>query len=223
MIITCPPCGKRYLVEETAIDESGRQVQCISCQHEWFFKPPKEAPKHNQVHLDLIGVKSSIARNDSSWSMGWVCTLSTLVVLLSALYFARYHIVLHLPQSAQIFQMIGLAVAPKQTGIILENVKSSVQIGTGDHQVIITGELLNKSDQVQRVPNLKIIALGDCSAAPFLERTFRKFFKRKNGLCAVAKWSYVPSSARLFPGEKLTFEIESERPLIGAKTINVKF
>lgn len=223
MIITCPACSKRYLVEETAIGETGRHVQCIACQHEWFFKPLSEAPKHNQVHLDLIGVKSSAARTGARLNISWIFMISTIIVLFIGLYFARHSIVLYFPQSAKIFQVVGLPIQPRPMGLALENVKSSLKADAIENQVVIKGDIINKSDQVQQVPVLKIMALGDCTKASFVERTITQVFKKRNGTCTIAKWTYTPAASRLFPGEKLFFEIHSDRPLTGAKKINVKF
>ena len=38
MIITCNNCNKNFEVDSNLISEKGRLVQCISCDHKWFFK-----------------------------------------------------------------------------------------------------------------------------------------------------------------------------------------
>ena len=39
MIIECINCNKKFDVNSELIPESGRTIQCGSCNHTWFFKP----------------------------------------------------------------------------------------------------------------------------------------------------------------------------------------
>ena len=38
MIITCPSCNKKFKIKDTLIPSKGRNLQCGSCSHYWFYK-----------------------------------------------------------------------------------------------------------------------------------------------------------------------------------------
>ena len=38
MIISCPSCRKRFMINENLIPNNGRMVKCGSCNQTWFFK-----------------------------------------------------------------------------------------------------------------------------------------------------------------------------------------
>lgn len=45
MIITCPRCSTRYLLEAGVIQPPGRQVRCARCQNTWFQDAAPDLPK----------------------------------------------------------------------------------------------------------------------------------------------------------------------------------
>ena len=42
MIITCPNCEKKFQIDPALVPEKGRDLQCGSCNHAWFYKPENE-------------------------------------------------------------------------------------------------------------------------------------------------------------------------------------
>jgi predicted Zn finger-like uncharacterized protein len=43
MIVACPECNTRYVVDPRALGAEGRRVRCARCSHVWHHKPPPEA------------------------------------------------------------------------------------------------------------------------------------------------------------------------------------
>ena len=42
MIVTCPNCKKKFQIDATLLPEEGRDLQCGSCSHIWFYKVENE-------------------------------------------------------------------------------------------------------------------------------------------------------------------------------------
>ena len=46
MIITCPKCNKQFKIDNSLIPDEGRDLQCGSCNHIWFYNIKE---KNNEV------------------------------------------------------------------------------------------------------------------------------------------------------------------------------
>ena len=46
MIITCPNCNKKFIIDNSMIPDEGRDLQCGSCNHLWFYKIEE---KNNEI------------------------------------------------------------------------------------------------------------------------------------------------------------------------------
>ena len=60
MIITCNNCNKKFDIDSNLIPDTGRLLQCASCDHKWFFK--KEAlentvsPIDEDISIDSVNI-----------------------------------------------------------------------------------------------------------------------------------------------------------------------
>ena len=61
MIITCPNCNKQFRIDNSLIPEEGRDLQCGSCNHIWFYKIEEENEEvlklNNEIESKDIEVK----------------------------------------------------------------------------------------------------------------------------------------------------------------------
>jgi predicted Zn finger-like uncharacterized protein len=61
MIIQCKNCNKEFKVDSNLIPESGRSIQCGSCNHVWFYK--KEIKSPEPLTLNDIIEEDKIEKN----------------------------------------------------------------------------------------------------------------------------------------------------------------
>ena len=53
MIITCPSCKKKFNIDINLIPAEGRNLQCGSCDHVWFYKKEDPIPEPLQINEDI--------------------------------------------------------------------------------------------------------------------------------------------------------------------------
>ena len=53
MIITCPSCKKKFNIDIYLIPSEGRNLQCGSCEHVWFYKKEDPIPETLQINEDI--------------------------------------------------------------------------------------------------------------------------------------------------------------------------
>ena len=63
MIIECISCDKKFEVNSNLIPNSGRTIQCGSCNYVWFFVPKKV---HSKIFLDFSFSNSFESENQLS-------------------------------------------------------------------------------------------------------------------------------------------------------------
>ena len=53
MIITCPSCKKKFNLDINLIPSEGRDLQCGSCEHIWFYKKQEPISEPLKINEDI--------------------------------------------------------------------------------------------------------------------------------------------------------------------------
>jgi predicted Zn finger-like uncharacterized protein len=137
MILTCPVCATRYLVQRDAVPAEGREVRCVKCKNQWFATPQADEPP--PVLQDLPGEEEEKPRTrpvprgsslpaipKAASSKGWkiataalllIASMAALIALRQTLYpllAPVYHRVGYYPTDGVMLADLKLIPLPKQ-------------------------------------------------------------------------------------------------------------
>ena len=54
MIISCPNCNKSFKIDKSLIPDEGRDLQCGSCNHVWFFKIEEDKNEVLKLNEEIV-------------------------------------------------------------------------------------------------------------------------------------------------------------------------
>ena len=66
MIITCPNCNKQFKIDNSLIPDEGRDLQCGSCNHIWFYNIQEKNNKVLELKQEIIseGIEAKAENKD---------------------------------------------------------------------------------------------------------------------------------------------------------------
>jgi len=193
MILTCPACATRYLVDPSAIGPEGRRVRCARCSHTWAqpgtAPPPRksaELPIQRMAPTDRprpipAGSNLPALRQErrSNWA-GWTALAITLAGLGIAVVGGRERVVALWPPAKPFYQAIGLWAEPNIE--VARVTKAGNPPDGAKDAVILEIEVVNRGNAPGLVPKLAVALRDD----------------KNRDLVA---WAVTPDEVPLKPGE----------------------
>lgn len=222
MILECPSCNARYLVQIGLFAQGGRKVRCVRCKHEWFVKLPTsidvvmpfEAPEERAPSAPL-GEQSSPSESVSppplppeatpnlpavfdKWRLPKKIARLVLYIALAALlivpFALREEMVKAYPALRMIYDSLGFKIVPVWEGLVFSDVKSELRYDSGTMKLFVDGKITNSTSDVRIVPNIKARARGADGAV-------------------IQSWSLEPPAATIGPDASVPFHTEVATPM----------
>lgn len=231
MILTCTSCDTRYAVDGSKFPAAGRTVRCAKCGNSWH--QPGEAPEpaaeppvpaaeiapQEPVSEPAAGGISPIrdfAPPSSATAepraplaprlaivAGWVGLFAVLLLIAFAAITYRQHIASIWPQSAAVYNSLGLAV--NASGLDFQKVDYRRETEDGQVVLAVSGEIVNTSSRQLPVPQTVRVTLSD------------------SGKRELYHWTFKPSVTLLAPGQSAPFLTRLASPPSAARNLEVSF
>ena len=68
MIITCPNCNKQFKIDNSLIQDEGRDLQCGSCNHVWFYNIQEKNNETLELKQEIIseGIETKAEKKEDN-------------------------------------------------------------------------------------------------------------------------------------------------------------
>lgn len=213
MIVTCPGCGIRYLVDPHALGVSGRIVRCANCAQTWLQMPPEDMPRRIELpSLDGEPMAPggtriqlpAVARppRPALRYAGWLVMVLVLGGAGAGLFVERGPIVQTWPVAAGLYQAIGLPVPPAEKVFETRNLKTDRVTENDLPTIVVTGEVVNLSPVTRAAPKVKV-SLDDVNDHE------------------LQTWTIPLTEDRLLPGQSVPFRTSITQPNVAAVAVSV--
>jgi predicted Zn finger-like uncharacterized protein len=166
MILVCPTCNTRYMVEDEMVRRpSGRVVRCANCGYSWHhvaaqpaslsrLRERLEAATTTELTMPARPETAGPAaqRHRRGTGLAWVVLILLIGAAIVGAILGREKIVAMWPAAAQYYELVGLKTLPLGTGLDIANVTST----RNADGLIVEGDITNKMNVPRTVPHLRV-------------------------------------------------------------------
>lgn len=230
MIITCPSCSARFRVADEQIGSDGRVVRCGRCAYSWHQMPipPEPAPLELSEPLgEETPLRPGPGRREELYEpepryeeprglpiqrppyrkprrsghlAGWLIFLLVLAGIAAAGWYWRDKIVAAVPETAKVYDWLGIEIAdPAAEGRLeLVNYTFVRRLVEGERKLVVAGEVVNRSSDPLQVPPLRARVLDESGNE-------------------ILRWDFAAEQGNLQPGASTRFESLHEHPDYGGE------
>lgn len=223
MIVICPLCSTRFLVDARALGAGGRLVRCGKCVHTWH-----QGPAEDESHrIEVVGP----ARDDLSpsfgedlaaslrsegriqlpalsqkrripWiAVGWAILILVVIGGIGGFWFERDKVAVLWPQTTRLYGLFG-SNAGTQSDWYSLTITPRNDYDNGTQRLVIDGEIINNSGAIHPIPKLKV-ELRDANNR------------------VVQSWTFAATEDRLLPGTSVPFTTSVTQPNAAATGVTV--
>ena len=168
MIVPCPNCDARFVVDPVAIGRDGRRVRCGRCAHLWHQTgiAPETVAEIEQTVPEFVirprtpGANLPALRPKPRSSGGaWLLLLLILLLIGGGGYLAYQEVNgkgFNLEATLRSLGLGGQITAGRELDIPQDTIQANID----GKAVVVTGVVVNRTDQARDVPRLKLIFLN---------------------------------------------------------------
>lgn len=220
MILTCPSCTRRFVVEDTVIDV-GREVSCVLCHHTWYQELPsrkRNTSIENNLKLSPLPLPPKKTR---SW--GWPLYGLAVSICLTTALLGRDALVNSYPPLKLFYDTIGAQTKLDSGFVHLEKVKASYVTTQGKPKLVISGSIVNTSEQSITIPSLNVYFLTKCSSPSLWQMLQKMVFQYPEDRCLKKFLRVKFSETVLLPGQRHLFETPPVSPIEDGASAIISF